>query len=272
MNDQQILALYTQAYNRARQTGGGGRETPHQIAHVAGLKAILAIGGGAEGVISAEEAPLRLQPEDPARAHQRRLNFASHWLSESGRRERIAAMPSFTHVTDAFAAGGLYERAYLAGESRAEELAGHMLKVEENAIHEELSAALGMQALLEDLFEITGAETPESLVDIVSTLVQQGGAGATTPALPPIINQPFEAELEAGNYAWCSCGRSKKQPFCDGSHKGTGDEPVQIRLKKPTKVKLCRCKQTSTPPYCDGTHETLVAPVEPEAPADEATA
>ncbi len=257
MNDQEILAYYTQAYNRARQTGGGGRETPHQIAHVQALKALVALGDG-EGVITHEELPLRVQPEDKGVAHQRRLSFAAHWLNEGGRRQRIAAQPTFTHVTDAFAAGGLYEREYLAGEVGVEERAGHMLTQTESTVHERLSAANGMEALLGDLFEIVGAETPEELVGTIEALVS--GGAEVAPALPPVLNnEPFVAELDPGNYAWCSCGMSQNQPFCDGSHKGTEDTPVMIKLKKKTKVALCQCKETGTPPYCDGSHEALEA-------------
>ncbi len=47
---------------------------------------------------------------------------------------------------------------------------------------------------------------------------------------------PFAVELEAGKtYHWCSCGRSKSQPFCDGSHKGTSFEPVAFTAEKPKK-------------------------------------
>ena len=220
MNDQEILALYTQAYNQARQTGGGGQETPHQIAHVRGLQAIAAIGGGASGTIEREE-PLRVQPEDPAISHQRRLGFAAHWLNEAGRRDRIAASPTFTHVTDGFAAGGAYERAYLAGEVGAGDRAEHMLAVEENAVHEQLASANDMQAILDDLHDIVGVETPDELVQTVQRWAASGGGAAAPQALPPVLNQPAEVELEPGNYAWCSCGRSANQPFCDGSHKGT---------------------------------------------------
>ena len=32
-------------------------------------------------------------------------------------------------------------------------------------------------------------------------------------------NGPIAIEVEKGkSYYWCACGRSKKQPFCDGSH------------------------------------------------------
>jgi CDGSH-type Zn-finger protein len=69
---------------------------------------------------------------------------------------------------------------------------------------------------------------------------------------------PLSAELEAGkSYFWCACGRSKSQPFCDGSHKGTGFSPVKYEAPKLEKVFFCCCKQTSNPPFCDGTHKTI---------------
>jgi CDGSH iron-sulfur domain-containing protein 3 len=69
--------------------------------------------------------------------------------------------------------------------------------------------------------------------------------------------EPAVLTLEAGTYYWCQCGRSRDQPFCDGSHQGTGIEPVEFSLSGTQEVALCQCKQTKTPPYCDGTHETL---------------
>ena len=76
----------------------------------------------------------------------------------------------------------------------------------------------------------------------------------------PVIAKkgPYTLELDAGEYWWCSCGRSKNQPFCDGSHKGTDFEPLAFRLEKPTKVWLCGCKHTATPPYCDGAHKRFI--------------
>ncbi|CAB4014097.1 CDGSH iron-sulfur domain-containing 3, mitochondrial [Paramuricea clavata] len=68
--------------------------------------------------------------------------------------------------------------------------------------------------------------------------------------------EPFVVELEAKRYSWCSCGRSKKQPFCDGSHKKTGLSPLRFKLEESEMKVLCGCKQTSTPPYCDGTHKS----------------
>jgi len=68
---------------------------------------------------------------------------------------------------------------------------------------------------------------------------------------------PYLLELEPGEYWWCACGLSKKQPFCDGSHKETGFSPASFKLDTRKKVALCGCKRTSNPPYCDGTHKNL---------------
>lgn len=68
---------------------------------------------------------------------------------------------------------------------------------------------------------------------------------------------PHGLSLEAGTYWWCACGRSQKQPFCDGSHKGTGLAPVKLVLETEKKVWLCGCKHTQNPPFCDGSHKAL---------------
>lgn len=69
--------------------------------------------------------------------------------------------------------------------------------------------------------------------------------------------RPVVLELEPGNYWWCQCGLSEKQPFCDGAHKGSGMSPVKLELTEPKKVALCACKQTAGAPICDGTHKQL---------------
>ncbi|MCK4860293.1 MAG: CDGSH iron-sulfur domain-containing protein [Rhodobacteraceae bacterium] len=76
----------------------------------------------------------------------------------------------------------------------------------------------------------------------------------------PIIAQkgPYPVEVTEGkNYFWCACGRSKNQPFCDSSHKGTGISPVKYTATKTGKVFFCGCKQSSKMPLCDGTHNKL---------------
>ena len=70
--------------------------------------------------------------------------------------------------------------------------------------------------------------------------------------------QPYAVDVEAGKtYYWCACGRSKNQPYCDGSHQGTGIEPVAFTAEKTEKAWLCGCKKSANPPFCDGTHNKL---------------
>ncbi|WP_170423010.1 CDGSH iron-sulfur domain-containing protein [Ruegeria arenilitoris] len=69
---------------------------------------------------------------------------------------------------------------------------------------------------------------------------------------------PYPVEVTEGkSYLWCSCGKSERQPFCDGSHKGTGFEPVKYTAEASKKVFFCGCKQTSNPPLCDGAHSKI---------------
>ena len=76
----------------------------------------------------------------------------------------------------------------------------------------------------------------------------------------PVIasREPFLVTVEAGEtYWWCACGRSRNQPFCDGSHAGTGIEPLEYTTERTRKLWLCGCKKTARPPMCDGAHKTL---------------
>jgi CDGSH-type Zn-finger protein len=76
----------------------------------------------------------------------------------------------------------------------------------------------------------------------------------------PVIAQtsPFGVQVEAGkSYAWCACGRSGNQPFCDGSHKDTGMSPIVFKAEETKEVWLCGCKHTKDQPNCDGSHNRL---------------
>ncbi|HPR31916.1 MAG TPA: CDGSH iron-sulfur domain-containing protein [Prolixibacteraceae bacterium] len=68
---------------------------------------------------------------------------------------------------------------------------------------------------------------------------------------------PVAMELEPGTYYWCACGKSSRQPFCDGSHRGSSFVPLPFEVSEKKKVFLCRCKHSNTKPYCDGSHRDL---------------
>ena len=76
----------------------------------------------------------------------------------------------------------------------------------------------------------------------------------------PVVAQksPIPVEVEAGkSYFWCVCGRSAKQPFCDGSHKDTDFTPMKWTAEETKRVFFCACKHTAGQPLCDGSHNKL---------------
>ncbi len=76
----------------------------------------------------------------------------------------------------------------------------------------------------------------------------------------PVVAQksPYQVAVEAGkDYWWCACGMSKSQPFCDGSHKGSGLAPMQYTAEKTGDAWFCGCKATSHAPMCDGSHNKI---------------
>ena len=75
----------------------------------------------------------------------------------------------------------------------------------------------------------------------------------------PVVasRMPAVIKLEAGDYWWCSCGKSSKQPFCDGSHTGSSFTPQKVVIEEAKKVALCNCKHSSDRPFCDGVHSRL---------------
>ncbi len=76
----------------------------------------------------------------------------------------------------------------------------------------------------------------------------------------PVAGQkaPFAVDVEAGkSYWWCACGKSQKQPFCDGSHKGGEFKPTEYKATANSKVWFCGCKQSKNGALCDGSHKKL---------------
>ena len=76
--------------------------------------------------------------------------------------------------------------------------------------------------------------------------------------LPKIVQKsPFVMDEKAGKKAFCSCGLSANNPYCDGSHKGSGFTPEIVEITKDKKVAWCGCKHSKKGAFCDGTHKSL---------------
>jgi len=72
-----------------------------------------------------------------------------------------------------------------------------------------------------------------------------------------VSDTPFAVQVEEGQkYFWCSCGKSVKQPFCDGAHKGSEFSPVRFTATESKKMFFCGCKLTASQPICDGSHKS----------------
>jgi CDGSH-type Zn-finger protein len=68
---------------------------------------------------------------------------------------------------------------------------------------------------------------------------------------------PYAVELEPGDYYWCACGKSKTQPFCDGSHQGSEFVPAKFTVTEKETKYLCGCRSSHNQPFCDGSHKSL---------------
>jgi CDGSH-type Zn-finger protein len=70
--------------------------------------------------------------------------------------------------------------------------------------------------------------------------------------------RPVVLELDPDEtYWWCACGKSRNQPWCDGSHAGTDHEPIEFSVEACKNYAMCTCKRTATSPFCDGAHSSL---------------
>ena len=102
-------------------------------------------------------------------------------------------------------------------------------------------------------------EKMQKIVEQAALMEQIQNAGNSA-ANTPVVAQstPYFVDVDEGrSYTWCACGRSASQPFCDGSHAGTGFEPVAYKAKTTGRVRFCGCKATKRKPICDGSHNAL---------------
>ena len=94
---------------------------------------------------------------------------------------------------------------------------------------------------------------------MISTLAPNGARSYTTTMTPTIAaRSPVKVTVECGkDYWWCSCGLSATQPFCDGSHKGSGFQPQKYTAEKDGDLWFCQCKHSKATPLCDGAHKSI---------------
>jgi CDGSH iron-sulfur domain-containing protein 3 len=109
---------------------------------------------------------------------------------------------------------------------------------------------------------LPGASKPDSECENAGSRLSPVpvGNGVSTMSDEAVVAQtgPYQVELTEGQEYWyCRCGRSKAQPFCDGSHEGTSFEPMKFIPDRTGTFNICGCKATDDEPYCDGTHNVL---------------
>jgi CDGSH iron-sulfur domain-containing protein 3 len=72
------------------------------------------------------------------------------------------------------------------------------------------------------------------------------------PEIPKKLS--IELDNEPGAYFWCACGKSKNQPYCDGSHADSGLRPIRREVDEAKKIAWCGCKNAQNKPFCNDSH------------------
>jgi CDGSH iron-sulfur domain-containing protein 3 len=109
-------------------------------------------------------------------------------------------------------------------------------------------------------FGIVIGPRPWSFGPSSTMMAKSNNAIGVDPMPSPTVAQksPFPIPVESGKtYFWCACGKSSKQPFCDGSHKGSEFAPVKWDAVESKTVYFCGCKHSDHAPLCDGSHQKL---------------
>jgi len=70
-------------------------------------------------------------------------------------------------------------------------------------------------------------------------------------------SHPMMMDLAPGTYYWCQCGKTKNVPYCDGSHAGSGVEPLAFEIAEAGTYAICNCGLTTAPPFCSGAHADI---------------
>lgn len=71
---------------------------------------------------------------------------------------------------------------------------------------------------------------------------------------------PYKIIVEKDrDYYLCACGKSKKQPLCDGAHRGGQIVPTLMKAEEDGETYLCGCGHSKNKPYCDGSHTALTS-------------
>lgn len=73
--------------------------------------------------------------------------------------------------------------------------------------------------------------------------------------IPETIKEElYPIHLQSGKYYFfCTCGKSRRKPYCDGNHSGTGRKPLQFRANVSKEHTIRPCNENCSP-HCQNTY------------------